>query len=94
MQLFTIGLVQLRDDGSPRLDAEGKTIPTYDSKDIISFAKAWTGFYRQPSRANMEALKKHNRLDPMRIIPTVRDKFPKSNLESGFIGDKVRRLFG
>lgn len=43
MQLFTIGLVQLNLDGTPKLDSEGDEIPTYDNDDIREMAKVFTG---------------------------------------------------
>ena len=42
MQLFSIGLFELNDDGSLRLD-NGNPIPTYDNGDIREFAKIFTG---------------------------------------------------
>jgi uncharacterized protein (DUF1800 family) len=44
MQLFTIGLVELNMDGSPRLDAAGKSIPTYDQARIGEFSRALSGW--------------------------------------------------
>jgi uncharacterized protein (DUF1800 family) len=44
MQLFTIGLVQLNPDGSPALDANGATRPTYDQSTIQQVALALTGW--------------------------------------------------
>jgi len=44
MQLFSIGLVQLNVDGSTRLDAQGRTIPTYDNATISNMARATTGW--------------------------------------------------
>ncbi len=44
MQLFTIGLVELNPDGSPRLDAGGNEIPTYDQGIIEGFAHVYTGW--------------------------------------------------
>ncbi len=43
MQLFTIGLYQLNQDGSYILDGNGDRIPTYDNNDIKEFAKVFTG---------------------------------------------------
>jgi uncharacterized protein (DUF1800 family) len=43
MQLFTIGLSELNQDGSYILDANGKRIPTYDNSEITEFAKIFTG---------------------------------------------------
>jgi uncharacterized protein (DUF1800 family) len=43
-QLFTIGLVQLNIDGSPKLDGQGRTIPTYNEDVVKGFAKAFSGW--------------------------------------------------
>ena len=44
MQLFSIGLVQLNPDGSPKLNLDGKPIETYGPKDIAGLAKVFTGW--------------------------------------------------
>jgi len=43
MQLFTIGLYELNQDGSYILEANGERVPTYDNNDIKEFAKVFTG---------------------------------------------------
>lgn len=43
MQLFSIGLIELNNDGTPKLDNNGKVIPTYDIGDIQEMAKVFTG---------------------------------------------------
>jgi uncharacterized protein (DUF1800 family) len=43
MQLFSIGLVQLNEDGTPR-QVGGSTVDTYDSNDIGSMAQVFTGW--------------------------------------------------
>ncbi|MEL6650840.1 MAG: DUF1800 family protein [Bacteroidota bacterium] len=43
MQLFSIGLHELNQDGSRKLDAQGQPIPTYSNQDIKEFAKIFTG---------------------------------------------------
>ncbi len=43
MQLFTIGLVELNDDGSPVFGADGEAIETYRSTDIDGLARVFTG---------------------------------------------------
>lgn len=43
MQLFTIGLVELNPDGTPRVDGSGAQIETYDNDDITGLAKVFTG---------------------------------------------------
>ena len=44
LQLFSIGLVELNDDGTPQLDNKGNTIPTYDQDTVEGFAAAFTGW--------------------------------------------------
>ncbi|MFM8332963.1 MAG: DUF1800 family protein, partial [Candidatus Methylumidiphilus sp.] len=43
MQLFSIGLKQLNQDGSVKLDAFGQPIPTYDQATLREVARALTG---------------------------------------------------
>lgn len=43
MQLFTIGLLELNDDGTRVLDASGEPIETYSSADIDGLARVFTG---------------------------------------------------
>ncbi len=44
MQLFTIGLLKLKPDGTPERDSAGNTIPTYDNADVAGLAKVFTGW--------------------------------------------------
>ncbi len=37
MQLFTLGLNQLNEDGSLQLDGSGNPIPTYSQNDVQAF---------------------------------------------------------
>jgi len=48
MQLFSIGLYQLNQDGSVQLDANGVPIPTYDENVIGGFAELFTGWTYAP----------------------------------------------
>ena len=43
MQLFTIGLFELEEDGRRKKDAQGNDIPSYDNEDITNFARVFTG---------------------------------------------------
>ena len=43
-QLFSVGLVMLNLDGTPKLDASNKPIPTYSQSTITSFAHVFTGW--------------------------------------------------
>ena len=93
MQLFTIGLVELQDDGSLELGSDGAPIQTYSMDNIKEFARCWTGFAVRPMRGNIEPedLGRLNHIDPMQIMSngaaTRRDLFPKINLYGGYLGD-------
>lgn len=50
MQLFTIGLVGLNADGSPRTDSHGAPIPTYDQTDVENLANTLTGWASHPTQ--------------------------------------------
>lgn len=43
MQLFTIGLWELNQDGTRKLDSLGQPIPTYNNSHITEFARVFTG---------------------------------------------------
>ncbi|MEL7296335.1 MAG: DUF1800 family protein [Pseudomonadota bacterium] len=43
LQLFSIGLIELNMDGSPRL-VNGETVETYDNDDIVNLSRVFTGF--------------------------------------------------
>ncbi len=43
MQLFTIGLYILNDDGTQQLDGQNIAVPTYDADDIREYAQVFTG---------------------------------------------------
>ncbi len=44
MQLFTMGLYQLNQDGSLQLDGSGNPIPSYTQAQVQAFARAYTGW--------------------------------------------------
>lgn len=44
MQLFSIGLVQLNADGSPKLGSDGKPLETYGQAQITELARVFTGW--------------------------------------------------
>jgi len=44
MQLFSVGLVQLNLNGTPKRDASGKLLETYTQKDVIEITRALTGW--------------------------------------------------
>ena len=82
MQLFSIGLYMLNMDGTRLLDPDtNEPISTYDNKNIQTFARAWTGFYRTEVRGNIEE-DINNRIDPMSINGYWRDSHPKMDLKN------------
>jgi hypothetical protein len=44
MQLFSVGLNQLNQDGTPVTDAQGNYVPTYDQTTITNFARVFTAW--------------------------------------------------
>jgi uncharacterized protein (DUF1800 family) len=48
LQLFSIGLVELNQDGSQQLDATGTPIPTFAPPTIVGFATVFTGWTYPP----------------------------------------------
>jgi uncharacterized protein (DUF1800 family) len=44
LQLFSVGLVKLNPDGTPVLDGNGKSIPTYTQEQVEGFAHVFTGW--------------------------------------------------
>jgi uncharacterized protein (DUF1800 family) len=44
MQLFTVGIDLLNEDGSLQLDSKGNPIPVYTEAEVEAFAKAFTGW--------------------------------------------------
>ena len=90
MQLFSIGLWVLNDDGTQVADANGQPVPTYVNADIVEQARCWTGFTQRAPRGNVE-IRRHpwtmNQYDPMHIRQEWRDTFPKMDLYRGHLGD-------
>jgi uncharacterized protein (DUF1800 family) len=44
LQLFTVGLNQLNEDGTLQLDGSGNPIPTYSQTDVEAFSRVFTGW--------------------------------------------------
>lgn len=89
MQLFTMGLWRLHDNGTRVTDTDGAFVPTYVQEDVTNFARGWTGLTRPYDRGNVEheAPGAPNDVDPLRLIMSHRDMFPKTDLTGGYIGD-------
>jgi uncharacterized protein (DUF1800 family) len=85
MQLFTIGLVQLNADGSPKKDGNGALLDTYGSGDIEGLSSVFTGFsWGGPDQLNSRfagTTQDPNRLViPMQGYPNYHSVLPKSFL--------------
>ncbi|MCZ6673103.1 MAG: DUF1800 family protein, partial [Verrucomicrobia bacterium] len=71
MQVFTIGLWLLNNDGTLILDDDGNAIPTYDNFHIAELAKVFTGLqyefykgiYHRPNRVDPMIVRNENRHD-------------------------------
>ena len=87
MQLFSIGLWLLNQDGSLISDENGEPVPAYDNEDIKDFSRVFTGLLRQDARNNLERLGKNdNYIDPMRINVNRHDFDPKILLNGSTLG--------
>ena len=77
----------MKDNGSPA--------KTYSINDIMSYARAWTGFSGPVKRGGVSVAERQwtdKLIDPMVISATMRDILPKTDLEGGYIGDRVAPL--
>ncbi|HEY0100991.1 MAG TPA: DUF1800 domain-containing protein [Pyrinomonadaceae bacterium] len=68
LQLFSIGVDELNLDGTPKLDAEGRRIPSYSQDTINNFARVFTGWNLAANKQaviNGVAINVFNYQDPM-----------------------------
>jgi uncharacterized protein (DUF1800 family) len=81
MQLFTIGLVELNNDGSVRLDGQNQPIPTYSQDIIEGFAHVFTGWnYAGFARFEDAFPTRNNQTMPMKLYPLFHDTGEKGLL--------------
>jgi len=81
LQLFTIGLVELEIGGTPKLDASGRTIPTYTQDVIEEFARVYTGWHYTGAKDFMAARQTvKNQTVPMQLYQAYHDTDPKTLL--------------
>ena len=94
MQLFSVGLWLLEEDGSRVLDEQGQPIATYTNDDILDYARLWTGFDAQSTRSNTELYgTSSNGVDPMQLKPDYHDLLPKAKLSQGYLGDRYPNCY-
>lgn len=83
LQLFSVGLYMLNQDGTFVLDVQGNRVPTYDQAKIDQFTKVFTGWTQcsnasNPACANI-VLGAPNFIDPMVLqVPNNHDQTAKS----------------
>jgi uncharacterized protein (DUF1800 family) len=83
MQLFTIGIYQLNQDGTLQLDANGNPIPNYTQDQVQAFAKAYTGWtYATSSGGSPSSYpnKTPNYFAPMAPVESAHDTTSKTLL--------------
>ncbi len=77
MQLFSIGLVRLAQDGTPQRGSDGAPLPTYDQAIVEGLAHAFTGWnyaeadewrYTNPSGVPMKPWDEYHDDDPKRLV--------------------------
>ncbi|WP_374568466.1 DUF1800 family protein [Ideonella sp.] len=89
MQLFTIGLVQLNNDGTPKKDGNGALLDTYGAGDIEGLASVFTGFsWGGPDQLNSRFA--GSTQDPLRLVIPMQG-YPQyhSVLPKSFLGTTV-----
>lgn len=89
MQLFTIGLYELNQDGTYVLDGMGNPIPTYDNTDISELAKVFTGMsYGDNFIFGQDPLSENSFLTPMQMHDYWHESGPKTLLDGTVIPDR------
>jgi uncharacterized protein (DUF1800 family) len=81
MQLFSIGLVQLNLDGSPKL-VNGNTVATYDQAMIKAYAHVYTGWNFNGTTAQTwgKFYRNYNTMEPMTAVEAFHDTGEKQLL--------------
>ena len=83
MQLFTIGLVELYNNGQPRRYADGTEIETYTQDDVTGLAKVFTGLHRAGASFGSNSSSGNDAND---IYPMQMDDNWHSTEEKSFLG--------
>ena len=83
MQLFTIGLFAMNQDGTLQLDGSGNPIPTYTQAQVQAFARAYTGWTYATATGGVPTSfpnRTANYLAPMVAVETSHDSTAKTVL--------------
>jgi len=83
LQLFSIGVVELKRDGTPFFDSEGQPVATYGQSEVRAFARALTGWTYPPYPGTPpKSAAKHDEMQryygaPMVALASEHDSGPK-----------------
>ncbi len=78
MQLFSIGLIELNLDGTPKLNAQGQQVELFDGDDVAGLARVFTGLSFKGSTFTRAAT--DGNYSPMEIYPKQHSPLEKSFL--------------
>lgn len=87
LQLFTIGTVEIKDDGTPLTDAKGVPVPSYGQAEVKAFARAFTGWTYPPFDAAQARGSSDKRYyaKPMVAVETKHDTAAKTLLHGSVV---------
>lgn len=86
MQLFTIGLHELNNDGSQKLDAQNQPIPTYTQDTIEAMARVFTGWHFANVLQVISGVDEYpDFINPMLAIKDLHDRDEKTVLGDAII---------
>lgn len=104
MQLFTIGLYKLNQDGSVQRDLNGQPIPTYDQDVVETYARVFTGWYWYQKGTPTWNFAPPNYRQPMIAFPSHHDTdakqlldgkvLPANQTQSKDLSDALDLIFG
>lgn len=80
LQLFSVGLYMLNQDGTVQVDGQGNPIPTYTQEDVNNFSKVFTGWTFCNVGCPGSTQGNLNFIDPMRLTPANHDTTAKTLL--------------
>lgn len=82
MQLFTIGLDQLENDGTRKRDSNGQRLLAYDQQDVMNFARVFTGWnYGDSNQMRDDRRTLESEILPMKAYEDFHDRNPKQLLD-------------
>lgn len=92
MQLFTIGLLQLNIDGTPKTNGNGQVIETYTQADVTNLARVFTGYVQDDADGYFQSPGPQSYWVPnvgVHQRPMKLDASRHSNLEKNFLGVNI-----